>query len=122
MSSQATRGTKPADPNVEKHINKLTEKIQAGHFLAEFATWQIELHERLRTVVTVESTLDALQVWADYHYSDVRRHCVVCYVMKQLRRCKKEVLAFDTSALRDWFTLICRDADSAADTLLEVRQ
>jgi type VI protein secretion system component VasK len=109
--------------SVEVTIGKLSNVIQAGQFLLQFAAWQQKLQKRLRLATTVDSTLAALQLWSSFHFYDVARAPIVLYVIKRLKRLVKQSSQQYTDAqlLKQWSTGLHTAVQEATHKLKQVR-
>eukprot|EP00953_Heterococcus_sp_UTEX-ZZ885_P028517 15203-Heterococcus_DN1.PRE.3 len=106
-----------------RRLKKLTQHVQASHFLLQFAKWQQKLQKRLHIANTADNTLAALRLWAEYLFYDTPRHTVVLYVIKQLKKFmhkSKQQQCDDMHVLKEWSLSLHKAAQSAADKLKEV--
>jgi hypothetical protein len=124
-SKEATNTATPLGLETDdKHIKKLTKRVQAGHFLTQFTAWQRQLQHQLHAATTVDSTLDALKVWSAFHSCSLSRAEIVVYATTALERLASErsVLGKGKRVLKDWNKDLHRDAEKAARKLKKVYQ
>jgi hypothetical protein len=123
-SKEATAAATPLELETDnKRIRKLTQRVQAGHFLTQFAAWHRQQQQQLHAATTVNSTLEALRVWSAFYSCNQSRVEIVLYATAELERLASErsVLGKGTRVLKDWSKRLHRDAEKAANKLRKVQ-
>jgi hypothetical protein len=123
-SKEATAAAAPLELETDyKRIKGLTKRVQAGHFLTQFAAWHRQQQQQLHATATVNSTLEALRVWTAFYSCNQSRVEIVMYATAKLERLASErsVLGKGKRVLKDWSKRLHRDAEQAANKLRKVQ-